>query len=126
MVAEQHDVQRTEAQHTEAQHTEAQQTGAHHDYSRQNDEHEPFVASVPQQMTDDRLVDKQQLKLATRVSAVGIEIVLAVLVGYFGGRWLDRHLDTTPYLAYLGLACGLFAGFKSLWTIGRRINLDRL
>lgn len=70
--------------------------------------------------------EKKQLKLASRVSAVGIEMVLAVVVGYFGGRWLDGQLGTDPYLTYTGFVIGLFASFKALWTIARRIDLDRL
>jgi ATP synthase protein I len=69
---------------------------------------------------------KKQLKLATRVSAVGLEMVLAICVGYFGGRWLDGRFDTAPVLSYIGLVVGLLAGFKSLWTIARRTDLDTL
>lgn len=73
-----------------------------------------------------KLAEKKQLKLATRMSAVGLEMVLGVLVGYFGGRWLDGQLGSGPYLTYTGFALGLVASFKSLWTIARRIDLDRL
>ncbi len=69
---------------------------------------------------------RKQIKLATRVSAIGLEMVLAICAGYFGGRWLDARFDTAPVLAYIGLAVGLLAGFKSLWTLARRTNLDTL
>lgn len=69
---------------------------------------------------------KKQLKIATRVSAVGLELVLAICAGYFGGRWLDGRFDTAPVLSYIGLALGLLAGFKALWTIARRTDLDSL
>lgn len=69
---------------------------------------------------------RKQLKLAARASAVGIEMVLAIAAGYFGGRWLDARFDTAPILAYIGLALGFLAGFKSLWTLARRTNLDTL
>lgn len=70
--------------------------------------------------------DRKQLKLATRVSAVGLEMVLAIVVGYFGGRWLDGRFDTAPYLAYVGLAVGLIAGFKALVTVAKKTDLDSL
>ncbi len=70
--------------------------------------------------------EKKQLKLATRVSAVGLEMVLATLVGYFGGTWLDGRFHTAPYLTYVGFGVGLVAGFNALWTIAKKIDLDRL
>ncbi len=70
--------------------------------------------------------EKKQLKLATRVSAVGLERVLATLVGYFGGTWLDGRFHTAPYLTYVGFGVGLVAGFNALWTIAKKIDLDRL
>jgi F0F1-type ATP synthase assembly protein I len=70
--------------------------------------------------------EKKQLKLATRVSAVGLEMVLATLVGWFGGSWLDGRLHTAPYLTYAGLAIGLVAAFNALWTIAKKIDLDSL
>jgi ATP synthase protein I len=69
---------------------------------------------------------KKQLKVATRYGAIGLEMGLAVCVGFFGGRWLDARFDTAPILTYIGLAVGLLAGFKSVWTLVRRTNLDTL
>ena len=54
------------------------------------------------------------------VSAVGIEMALAIVVGYFGGRWLDDKLGTAPYLTYLMLVAGIGAAFKALWRVARR------
>jgi F0F1-type ATP synthase assembly protein I len=69
---------------------------------------------------------RKQLKLANRVSAVGLELVLAISVGYFGGTWLDGRFDTAPYLGYFGLFVGIFAGFKGLWSFAKRTDLDRI
>ena len=44
---------------------------------------------------------------AGRYSSVGIEMGLAVGVGYFLGDWLDERFDIAPW----GLTLGLFAGF---------------
>lgn len=46
---------------------------------------------------------------------VGLEIVLSMLVGLFGGRWLDGRFGSAPWLAMLGFAFGLAAGGKSVW-----------
>jgi ATP synthase protein I len=69
---------------------------------------------------------RTQLRLAGRVSAVGIELVAAILIGYFGGRWLDERFDTAPYLTNSGLVFGIFAGFKALFDLARKVRLDDL
>lgn len=69
---------------------------------------------------------RKQLKLASRVGAVGIELALAVVIGLYAGRWLDEKLGTAPWLATVGFVLGIAAGFKTLWTIARTTNLDDL
>ena len=54
---------------------------------------------------------RKQLKLAARVSGVGLEIVLAMGVGFLGGRGLDGRFDTSPWLASIGFLLGVFTGF---------------
>ena len=62
---------------------------------------------------------RRQLQLAARFASAGLELALAIVVGYFAGRWLDARLGTTPYLAYLGLLLGIFAGFRNLFMLAR-------
>jgi ATP synthase protein I len=45
---------------------------------------------------------------------IGLEIVLCIALGFFGGRWLDEKLGTAPYLALLGFVFGLAAAIKSV------------
>lgn len=47
------------------------------------------------------------------VHGVGIQVVAAILIGLFGGRWLDRHFHTTPWFTVLGLLIGTFGGIYS-------------
>jgi len=69
---------------------------------------------------------REQIKVAGRVGAIGLELAIAVVIGYFGGRWLDGKLGTAPWLMWIGLAFGLAAGFRSLYRLARRTNLDKL
>ena len=62
---------------------------------------------------------RKQLKLAARFASAGIELAVSILVGYFGGRLLDRWFGTHPYLAYLGLILGIIAGFRNLFVLAR-------
>jgi F0F1-type ATP synthase assembly protein I len=45
--------------------------------------------------------------------------VIAIVVGYFGGRFLDRWLGTDPYCSYVGLILGIVAGFRNLFRLAR-------
>ncbi|MDD2805313.1 MAG: AtpZ/AtpI family protein [Elusimicrobiales bacterium] len=42
---------------------------------------------------------------------IGLELAGAVLLGFFGGFWLDKKLDTLPWLTLAGAVAGLAAGF---------------
>lgn len=45
---------------------------------------------------------------------IGLEIVLCIALGFFGGRWLDEKFSTAPYLGALGFCFGLAAAIKSV------------
>jgi ATP synthase protein I len=62
---------------------------------------------------------RRQLQLAARFATAGLELALAIVVGYLGGRWLDGRFGTTPYLAYIGLLLGITAGFRNLFSLAR-------
>jgi len=46
---------------------------------------------------------------------MGTTIVASVALGYFGGRWLDRLLDTDPWLTVAGFLLGVGTGIKVMW-----------
>lgn len=64
------------------------------------------------------------LRQAGTTGAIGIEIALAIAVGYFGGEFLDKKLDTTPWLTYFGLTAGVGAAIKALIRVTRRYKRD--
>jgi ATP synthase protein I len=45
----------------------------------------------------------------------GLEFAGAILIGLFGGQWLDRRLGTGPWLVVIGVFVGAAAGFVSLY-----------
>lgn len=63
---------------------------------------------------------RKQLKLAARFASAGLELAIAIVVGYFGGGWLDGWLGTDPYLAFGGLLLGIIAGFRTLYQLAKR------
>jgi ATP synthase protein I len=54
------------------------------------------------------------------VAAVGLEMGVSVAVGLAIGYFLDRELETAPYLTLLFLLFGVAAGFKALFRVARQ------
>ena len=57
---------------------------------------------------------------AANTGAVGLEIAVAIVIGYVGGRYLDRKLGTAPWFMWIGFAAGIGAGVKALVRVTRK------
>ncbi|APR84439.1 ATP synthase protein I [Minicystis rosea] len=57
---------------------------------------------------------KDEYKAVGSWGTLGLEIVLSVMFGLFGGRWLDGKLGTEPWLSLLGFFFGCGAAVKSI------------
>lgn len=51
--------------------------------------------------------------------AVGIQLALSVVAGWFLGNYLDREWETSPWLGLTGLALGFVGGLYNLIRILR-------
>lgn len=63
---------------------------------------------------------KRWLRQATTwadLSIIGIQFPVAIALGYFWGRWMDRLFGTTPYLMAVFSFFGIVAGFVNLFRI---------
>ena len=56
-----------------------------------------------------------------RLSGVGMEFVVAVLLFGFLGRWLDSHMGTSPWMTLLGFCIGFAVGLYMLIKAGRQM-----
>jgi F0F1-type ATP synthase assembly protein I len=59
-----------------------------------------------------------------RYGSIGIELVLSIGLGYYGGAWLDTHFHTKGWFAGAGFFLGCYAGFKALWVAAKRMERD--
>jgi len=59
----------------------------------------------------------KQTRSTNRALAVGSELGIAVLIGLFGGNWLDERLGTVPWFMIVGLLLGGAAGVRSLMRL---------
>lgn len=58
-------------------------------------------------------------RIAGTTGAVGIEVAVAIVIGYLGGHWLDGKFRTAPWLSFIGLAAGIGAAIKALVRVTR-------
>lgn len=63
---------------------------------------------------------KQIVRQASASGAIGIEIILALGVGYLGGNYLDHRFGTTPWLTRIGVVVGIAAAIKALIRVTRQ------
>ena len=62
---------------------------------------------------------KNMWRIAGTTGAVGIEVAVAIAIGYLGGHWLDGKLRTAPWLSLIGFAAGVGAAIKALARVVR-------
>ena len=66
----------------------------------------------------------ESFKGAGNYATVGIELVLSVLVGLYGGKWLDHRFGTGPWLTLVGFGFGVAAGFRALYRAAQQANRE--
>jgi ATP synthase protein I len=57
-----------------------------------------------------------------RYANIGIEMMVSVLIGAFGGYGLDYLFHTKPWLMIVGFILGSIAGFVSLFRLLEQEN----
>jgi ATP synthase protein I len=65
---------------------------------------------------------KGEIREWMRYANIGIEMMVSVLIGAFGGYGLDILLHTKPWLMIVGFILGSVAGFRSLFQLLEKEN----
>jgi ATP synthase protein I len=63
--------------------------------------------------------EKKMARVASRFVAVGLEMGLALLIGVFGGKYLDEQFGTKPWFFIFGFIIGLGAATKAVIDAAR-------
>ncbi|GAA0319970.1 AtpZ/AtpI family protein [Bacillus carboniphilus] len=66
--------------------------------------------------------DHHPFRAMALMSAITSQLVGCILVGVFGGRWLDGAIGTEPLFLILGLLTGLGAGIFGMLQLIRHFN----
>jgi len=67
---------------------------------------------------------QQYWKGTGRYATVGLELAASVLVGLFGGQWLDKKLGAHGILTLVGLTYGVAAAVRVVWRALKSANRE--
>jgi len=65
-------------------------------------------------MSDDKYTGYRQLAVATLIPVI---LVVAPLIGYYGGNWVDNKLETGSVFKLIGLGLGFGAAGKEIYGL---------
>jgi ATP synthase protein I len=68
-------------------------------------------------MADDK---RQLIKSLSFLSSLGISMVAASFIGLYIGVYLDKWLETSPWMTLIWLGIGIAAGFRNIFILTRR------
>ncbi|MFH1060773.1 MAG: AtpZ/AtpI family protein [Pseudomonadota bacterium] len=65
---------------------------------------------------------RDYLRMLARVSSMGISMVLATIMGFGLGYWVDTWWNgaTSPWGKLVGLIIGIVAGYRNIYIIMKR------
>ena len=66
----------------------------------------------------------KDLRAAGGYGTVGIEIVVALLLGMLGGGWFDARYETSPWGFLVGTLFGVALAVRGLVRVSRRANRE--
>jgi ATP synthase protein I len=61
-------------------------------------------------------------QLVGQLSTIGMSFVLALILGFGAGYWLDRTFGTQPWLSFIGFFLGLAAGILNVYRVLKLSN----
>jgi ATP synthase protein I len=65
---------------------------------------------------------KKTIKTLGLVSTVGLSMGIAIALGALIGYYLDKWLDTSPWLLLIFLGFGIAAAFRNLYIMYKKVE----
>lgn len=94
------------------------------DQEKKSTDYPPPLKEAPKFKWLQKAFGDEETKVMGQASAVGLTFVVSIIIGLALGWWLDKRLDTAPWLLLAGLLLGIAAGFFNLFRFSAR--LDRM
>ncbi len=74
--------------------------------------------------TERRRRTAAQFRRIADVSSIGLAFPIAIVIGYFFGRWLDGVFGTSPWLMAIFSIFGIVAGFLNAIRTALRVGRE--
>lgn len=62
---------------------------------------------------------KELFRLVSRFATIGLEMGFSVVIGLLMGIYLDRYLNTTPWMTIIFLLFGIAAAFMAMIRVAK-------
>ena len=86
--------------------------------------HDPTEARIDERPKKDAAETARKFWRAASLASIGIEMGVAVVLGWWIGQLLDRKLGTEPWLMIVFVLFGVGAAFKAIVREARRIQTE--
>ena len=63
------------------------------------------------------MMSRENIRLIGQLSTLGLSFVVAIVLGFGGGYFLDGWLGTKPWFMFLGFFAGLAAGIVNVYRV---------
>jgi ATP synthase protein I len=63
------------------------------------------------------VISRENIRLIGQLSTIGLSFVMAIVIGFGGGYFLDHWLGTKPWFMFLGFFVGLAAGIINVYRV---------
>ena len=67
---------------------------------------------------------KEIYRVLLNYSALGLEMGFSVVIGLMVGWYLDKWLDTYPYLTFVFMIFGMAAAFRAVYRAYKRLKKE--
>ena len=67
---------------------------------------------------------RRKYNTLAEASSLGFMFPIALAIGYFWGRWMDRLFGTEPWLMWIFSGFGLIAAFLNLFRLAARADAE--
>ncbi|MCD6569517.1 MAG: AtpZ/AtpI family protein [Deltaproteobacteria bacterium] len=75
---------------------------------------------------EDKDKDKKRMYLQVAdITTMGFAMVISIVLGLFGGMYLDNRFGTEPIFTLLLIFCGILAGFRIMYKTYMRFFKEK-
>ena len=64
---------------------------------------------------------RRVLRVFGQIANIGFFMAASLLIGIYGGDWVDRYFNTQPFFTITGVILGVASGFFEFFSIMKKL-----